>query len=135
MFFLSWESKYELGIKSVDDDHKKLVAIIDELLGALSQGKGKEVVLPIIKKLEDYTLFHFRREEFYMKCANYAELPSHLVEHKRFVDRIKELKEKSMQNDASVSVELMKFLKEWLINHIQVTDKRYEQLLKKSGIQ
>jgi len=135
MFFLAWEPKYELGIKSVDDDHKKLVTIIDELLGALSQGKGKEVVLPIIKKLEDYTLFHFRREEFYMKCANFAELPSHLIEHKRFVDRLKELKEKGMQNDVSVSVELMKFLKEWLINHIQVTDRRYEQLLKKSGVQ
>ena len=70
-----------------------------------------------------------------MKCANYTELPNHILEHKRFVDRIKELKEKGMQNDVSVSVELMKFLKEWLINHIQVTDRRYEQLLKKSGVQ
>lgn len=135
MFFLAWDPKFELGIKSVDDDHKKLVSIIDELLGALSQGKGKDVAAPIIKRLEDYTLFHFRREEFFMKCAKYPDLDQHLLEHKHFVDKMKELKEKSQLNDASVSLDLMKFLKDWLINHIQVTDRKYEQLLKKSGIQ
>jgi len=135
MFFLAWDPKFELGIKSIDDDHKTLVSIIDELLGALAQGKGKETISATLKKLEHYTLFHFRREEFLMKCAKYPELERHLDEHQRFVDKMKEMKEKSQLNDSTVGVELMKFLREWLINHIQVTDRKYEQLLKKSGVQ
>ena len=135
MFFIAWDPKYELGIKSIDDDHQKLVSMIDELLGALSQGKGRSMITPILKKLEDYTLFHFRREEFFLKCAKYPELEGHILEHRHFIDKIKEIKEKSLLNDATVAVELMKFLQEWLINHIQVTDRKYEQLLKKSGVQ
>ena len=135
MSYVTWEQKFELGIGSIDGDHKKLVSIMDELLVALSQGKGRDVVEPTIKKLEDYTLFHFRREEFFLKCAKYSELEGHTVEHSRFVERLKELKTKNQQQDSTVAIELMKFLKDWLINHIQVTDRKYEALLKKSGVQ
>ncbi|SDC66091.1 hemerythrin [Williamwhitmania taraxaci] len=135
MFFIDWDKKYELGIKSIDDDHQKLVALIDELLVALSNGKGRELLAPIIKKVEDYTLYHFRREEFFMKCAKYPNLENHIIEHQHFIEKIKAMKAKSRLNDSTVAIELMKFLKEWLINHIQVSDRKYEAILKKSGVQ
>ncbi len=135
MFYTSWNSKYELGIESIDSDHKNLVGITDELIGALSEGKGKEATEPLLKKLSDYTVSHFRREEFLMKSANYADYESHVGQHQQFIAKIKEFQDKHKQGGSSVAVDMMKFLREWLVSHILDTDKKYQTIIKtKMGI-
>lgn len=130
MFYASWNSKYELGIESIDSDHKNLVGIIDELIGALSEGKGKAITEPLLKKLSDYTISHFRREEFLLKSANYDDLESHMRQHQLFIEKIKEFQQKHKSGAEGVAIEMMKFLKEWLVNHIMVIDKKYQGIIK-----
>lgn len=135
MFYTSWNSKYELGIESIDSDHQNLVGIMDELIGALSGGKGREVTEPLLQKMSEYTISHFRREEFLMKSANYTDYESHLKQHQLFIEKVKEFQQKNKAGDSAVAIEMMKFLRDWFINHIQVIDKKYQAPIKvKMGI-
>jgi hemerythrin-like metal-binding domain len=130
MYYTSWNFKYELGIESIDSDHQNLVRIIDDLIGALAEGKGNAITEPLLKKLSDYTISHFRREEFLMKSANYDDLESHMSQHQLFIEKIKEFQQKHKSGFEGVAIEMMKFLKEWLVNHILVIDKKYQGVIK-----
>ena len=134
MSFFTWNEKYATGIQSIDNDHRKLVQIIDELFAAMSKGEAANIISDIVNRLADYTRTHFKREEMMMKSVGYADFESHLAIHKSFIAKVDEFKQKLKAGNQNFSVEVAGFLRDWLINHIQNTDMQYVDDFKKSGL-
>ena len=134
MAFFSWQDRYAVDIESVDNDHKKLVGMIDDLYTAMSQGKAKNIVQDIVKDLVDYTKVHFRREEVYMKSTGYREFDEHKKEHDAFVEKVDAFQSKLNSGRDNISIEIITFLRGWLTGHILNTDKKFVPELKKYGI-
>lgn len=125
MEIIKWSEKYELGIKEVDNQHKGLVIIINELFTFMSEGKAKDNLESIFEHLTDYTKKHFFTEEAMMIKYAYPDYTQHKQEHTKFIEKLTSLKDDFSHGKATVSLEILNFLKDWLLNHIQITDKKY----------
>lgn len=130
----AWRDEYSIGLNTIDEQHKKLIRIINDLLVAMKSGKGKEVVGSAIDNLLSYTNEHFGFEEKVFARINYPEVSEHLNLHKSFVDKIKGFKVDHEAGKILLSMQIMNFLKDWLVKHIQGTDTRYVDDFKKAGI-
>ena len=134
MSYFLWDEKYSFGIESIDEDHKVLVGLINQLYVAMSQGKARAVISGIVTQMVDYAKVHFRREEFFFKGINYTESAAHKAEHDAFTSKVAEFKTELDAGNVNISIEVINFLREWLTNHILVSDKKYVAEFKKFGI-
>lgn len=125
MEIIKWSEKYNLGITEVDNQHKGLVIIINELFTLMSEGKAKDNLESIFEHLTDYTKKHFFTEEAMMIKFAYPDYNNHKQEHTKFIEKLTSLKNDFSKGKVTVSLEILNFLKEWLLNHIQITDKKY----------
>lgn len=119
-----WDKNtFEVGIEIIDAQHKELVGYINELARAIDTNQEQAVISVLFKKLCDYTQFHFKAEEAYIQTLSKNDCLLHQLQHKHFIeelDRIIELNE--AQN---ISEELLYFLTDWLLHHIQIEDKKF----------
>jgi hemerythrin len=134
MPLLTWDEKYSLGIIEIDNQHKKLVDIMNELHDAMKARRTKEVVESIIIMLADYTKTHFQTEEKYFSKFAYTETVDHKQEHVDFVKHVIGFKDDFVSGKLSVTMDIMNFLRDWLLKHILVTDKKYVPLFKENGM-
>ncbi|MDD2852310.1 MAG: bacteriohemerythrin [Desulfuromonadaceae bacterium] len=131
--FFAWNSSYSVGFNTMDQEHKRLVEIINNLYSAMRRGEGNTVIGPILDGLVEYTGSHFTHEERLMKEAGYAAYDEHKREHDSLTRQVLEIQNK-YRAGAVLSLEIMSFVKDWLVNHIQGSDKRYGPHLVKKGI-
>jgi hemerythrin-like metal-binding protein len=129
-----WDEKYSVGIQSIDNQHKQIFVILDTLYNSLKIGSAEIVLDQIIPELENYTILHFQKEEFFFKRFNYAKSEEHIREHEDFKRNIVKIKTEMQLGRISVSFDLMIFLKKWIDNHILVVDKKYIECFRQSGL-
>ncbi len=129
MPYIDWNEKYSVGKKTIDEQHKTLVALINELHAAMSIGKGKQVMSTVLQRLIDYTITHFSTEEKFMIKYSYPSYLPHRSEHRNFVDKVSDFQKGYNEGKLALSLEIMSFLKEWLVDHILNTDKKLGSFL------
>ncbi|HOE91105.1 MAG TPA: bacteriohemerythrin [Candidatus Cloacimonadota bacterium] len=134
MAYLEWNDSYSVKINSIDQQHKQLIAYINELHEAMSQGKSKQVMGDILAKLANYTVEHFTLEEKYMSDHHYVDLDNHKNTHASFVKKVSEYRQAYEEGKFLISIEIMNFLKDWLTNHIMGTDQNYSAFLVAKGV-
>ncbi len=134
MEFLKWNKKYSVKIKEFDDQHKVLVDIINKLYDAIEQNKGTDEIGKLIRRLRMYGAIHFATEEHYFDLFQYPETEEHKKIHKFFDDKMADVEKNYRNQSKEAALEMMHFLSEWLINHIQGTDKKYVEFLKERGL-
>jgi len=127
MAFMEWQDSLSVKIPEFDDAHKKLIEIINNLHNAMKQGKGKEIVAPLIKELKKYTQEHFQQEEGFLKKYEYADLLVHQDAHKKFVGQISGLEKDFETGKLTVAIDLLNFLNDWLVKHIKEVDGKYSR--------
>lgn len=125
MSFYTWTRDLEIGIAAVDDDHRKLISLIDDLHEAMAKGKAKELLAKTLDELIHYTRHHFRREEELMRHARYAGYEQHKQEHDALVKQVTDLRDTYRSGNTMLTVKTAAFLRDWLSNHILKTDKQY----------
>lgn len=134
MALIAWGAEYSVGIASIDAQHQKLAAMINELNDAMAQGKGKEVLEKILAELVDYTKTHFATEEKLFSTYAYPEAAAHKLKHGELTKKVMQFQQDLHAGKSIMSVEIMAFLKDWLLNHIKGTDIRYSAFLKGKGV-
>lgn len=122
---LSWEESYSVGVKVLDDDHKKLIQLLNQFMTAYKYHTGEVFERKALMELVDYTKYHFQREEAMLEEHGYPDIESHKGQHiamiaevERFVEDYEVRGHKALEGVAS-------YLTGWLINHINGTDKQY----------
>ncbi len=125
-----WSQKYSVDITLIDEQHKQLIDIINQLYRALKYGKAKNEIDVIIAELVRYTIYHFETEEMYFSQFEYPYSIEHATEHTKFRTKIEEFKSKIEERTVMLSYEVMTFLKNWLANHILISDKKFSLYIK-----
>lgn len=125
MAFLAWSASLELGLPAIDKQHRQLVDLLNELHDAMRVGRGKDVLGKILASLITYTKTHFADEEAMMARVGYPGLTAHKAEHERLTARVVDAQRRFLAGtELSMSMELMDFLRSWLVMHIQGSDSK-----------
>lgn len=126
---------YSVGIKEIDRQHGILVQLINRLDQGIKRKISKGTLEDIVNYLADYTVFHFGYEEKLMADNQYPGLAAHKEVHKGFVNKVLQYQNQlKTQDTTQVASEILDFLKDWLLDHIQKTDKQYGMALNAKGV-
>lgn len=134
MAFLSWKDSLSVSIVEVDDQHRKLIDIINELHAAMMEGKGKEILGKVFDDLISYTVYHFSTEEKFMDQYKYTSMAEHKVEHRKLTEQVLDLQKRYKEGKFHISIETLSFLRDWLTSHIKDTDKKFGTYLGQMGM-
>ncbi len=134
MALIAWSPMLSTGVQEIDDQHKKLIDLVNKLNDAMRSGQGKEALGTVLADLVKYTVYHFGTEERLMGQHKYADAASHLAEHKKLVQDVSAFKAKFDSGNAMISTEIMTFLRDWLSKHIMQTDKKLGKALNTAGV-
>jgi hemerythrin-like metal-binding protein len=134
MSIITWKNEYSVGVFEIDNQHKKLVMLINTLFDAMKQGQANRVLGSIISELLFYAQTHFRTEEKYFDQFNYKETEEHKVVHQSFISEMEKFKAGFDSGKITLSLDVFNFLKSWLDEHILGEDKKYEDCFKENGL-
>lgn len=137
MALMTWrDEKYSVNISHLDGHHKRLFDLVNNLHDAMKQGKSKDILGGIFTELMNYTVYHFSAEEELFQKYGYPQYTQHKKEHEDLTKQVVELKDRFDRGGFMLvlTMETMNFLKDWLNNHICVSDKKYRPFLNSKGV-
>jgi len=135
MPLMEWNDRMSVGVTQFDAEHKKLISLINDLFDAVQAGRGRDALGGILDGLITYTKTHFANEEANMQKLGYPDLSIHRKEHEALTQQVLEVQRKYHSGaTAMLSMEVLTFLKNWLIKHIQGTDKLYGPFFNDKGL-
>lgn len=132
---IEWSESLATGNSDIDDQHKELLRRFDSLMTACNQKKGKEEVYNVLLFLGDYVRLHFAMEEQLQKTHNYPSYPDHKEQHEGFIRDLRKLEHQFKDEGATLSlvIQTNQTMVNWLVNHINGTDRALAEFLRKGG--
>ncbi len=134
MSLIQWSDDLIIGFELIDKQHKVLVDMINELYDAMMEIKGQEVLSKIVNRMVEYAAIHFMVEEKWMTAFTYEGYAEHKKIHDDFSQKALTLKNDMSQSGFVLSLEVLNFLREWLVNHIMGTDRKYISCFSENGV-
>ncbi len=131
---VKWSNELSVGIQEIDEQHKVLVNILNEMHDAVRHNHGHDVSLEILDRLIEYTKIHFAVEESLFRIFEYPGYEEHHAEHAALLKEAQTMRNKVFSGEAQVSFKLLHFLRMWLTEHIMGSDKDYADFLLKKGL-
>lgn len=131
---IDWSESLSVGLPGIDEQHKKLVALINLLHDSSVRGSGNATIGKVLDDLTSYTVDHFAFEERLMEAHGYDGLEEHREAHVALTKQVAKLNEDYKAGSAQLSTELFMFLRSWLNGHIRGTDKLYGPFLASRGV-
>ena len=130
--FVVWDDAFSVDFELIDNQHKELVRMTNMLFEGCKKGSTAADVafMKTIRDAVEYAQTHFYTEEKYMKMTEYPELDIHKEEHRSFVVSVVQAV-KDFEGRKTAPMALAQFLKQWLLNHIAQSDKKYSPYLAK----
>lgn len=125
MLNYTWTDDYSVGNIVLDDHHKNLLNLFNGAYDLIINDKPAEQTIKLISELKVYSIFHFNEEEKLMENAQFPYLAEHKIEHQKFIAEVEKFKNQIGGNTRDLNEEIFIFLSDWLIKHIQKTDKLY----------
>lgn len=134
MALFTWRDEYSVNVKEIDDQHKQLVSMVNELHEAMMQQRAKDVLGGLLNKLVSYCASHFAAEEKLMQNSGYPDYAAHKAKHDKMTSKVLALQNDLKAGKMNLTIEVSQFLKDWLDKHILGTDKKYSAHLNAKGI-
>lgn len=134
MAFIDWSTKCEVGIKEVDDQHKKLFDILNDLHQATVDGAERSSLARILDELVDYTVYHFSTEERLFLKYGYPGYDEHKEAHNDLTAQAVDLQRAFHEGSATISFEVLEFLHAWLMEHTTGLDQEMTPFFKEKGV-
>jgi hemerythrin len=125
MAVIKWRDSYNTGVEAVDLEHRKLVTLIEAMHTSIRDKEPKDSIERVVNEIVDYTQSHFVNEELLMHNEQYPQFADHKVEHQNLIEEVDVFKERLLSNFPDGRQDLYRFLREWLINHILESDKKF----------
>lgn len=133
MTLFSWNSKFSIDVDVIDNQHKKLFELINNLHSLVKSGiQGKEITQRL-DALIDYTSYHFVEEEKYMQEVGYIRLDQHKLAHQNLREQALKFRENIISGDGNME-EFINFLYQWLTKHIMEQDRKIGKFVEQKAI-
>jgi hemerythrin-like metal-binding protein len=124
-----WTDEFSVGNAGIDEQHKRLVAMINRLISIPRVAAGSENIAEILTEMTEYAEVHFEAEEKLMKQVNYPHLDDHIAQHRAFQMKTAALINSASLDAEAVPVVLLNYLRNWLLQHILKSDMAYKSYL------
>lgn len=131
---IKWKDEYSVGVEVLDNDHKKLVQLLNQFTTAYDYAVSEDFERQALQDLVSYTKTHFEREEGIMEENGYPDISAHKKQHAKMIKQVEVFVELYNEKGHDALNEVSDFLSKWLINHINGTDKQYTSYLNEKGI-
>ncbi|MDO9510828.1 MAG: bacteriohemerythrin [Bacteroidales bacterium] len=129
-----WDEEFNTGIPEIDNQHKALVGLLNSLFNLLREGKARNEVSEALNQLTAYSEVHFKTEEAFFIQYSYPETETHIACHNAFIDKIDSFRDQMTGSNLTLSIDVFKYLKLWLQEHILGEDMKYRDYFKEQGI-
>jgi methyl-accepting chemotaxis protein/hemerythrin len=129
-----WKDEYSVGVADIDFQHKRLMEAISDLSEAINTQTVEKEIEHVLNQLDSYVSHHFSTEELYFERFNYAGAKEHVIFHRDFAAKIAEFREKYEKHEVEISGDLIKFLEDWLLDHMLNVDRKYMECFAKNGL-
>jgi len=126
---IDWNDSYSVKNSDMDEQHKKLIDIINKLFKSFKEGNAQEILSEILNEMINYANFHLNSEEKLLFKYDYPEKDNHEALHQEFRNKTDELKSILHKKDDGTHYQLIEYLKNWWTNHILVEDMKYSDFL------
>jgi len=130
MSLFQWNDNFSVGNGEIDGQHKKLFQLADRFHSAMASGQGKQILQQTLNDLIDYTKHHFASEEKVMLKSSYPEYARHKAEHDALTHKVLQFRDEVAADRVVVTIDVLHFLKDWLVNHIGQMDKKIGEYLR-----
>jgi hemerythrin len=134
MALMTWSGKYSVGVEALDNQHKALMKVLNELHAASMRGKAGEVAGPLIQQMVSIASQHFSAEERLMESTKFPGLAAHRVKHKELAAKVGEFVARYEKGDTTMYTQLLYFMRDWLSKHMQTEDQEYAPWLAARGV-
>lgn len=134
MVFITWDDSYSVYVESIDEQHKKLMRMINDLHDSLNKDEESDAIIAVLGRLRDYSREHFKYEEDIFRKYGYQHEQEHKKRHDDLVQNVNEFENKLLADRGEVGEELLNFLLYWLENHIKNVDKQYITFMLENGV-
>jgi hemerythrin-like metal-binding protein len=133
--FITWTEKMSVGVTVLDDDHKRLIGLLNDLHDGIAAGHGTERLGRVLDGLVTYTSTHFAHEEEFFAQTGYPAAAEHIQEHRALTKLVQDVQARYKKGQfEALSLDTMDFLKNWLHDHVLGSDLNYKAHLNAAGI-
>ena len=125
---VTWTDDLSVDGLVIDDDHRFLVSLINELQAIIRDGSHTDLVSGVLCELADYAGRHFLREERLMALHHYPDRESHILEHWKFIDKLTHFTA-AMERGHLIAADVLRFLMLWIGHHLRNDDASFGHFL------
>jgi hemerythrin-like metal-binding protein len=133
--FVAWDDSYSVGVEQLDNDHRRLIQLINNLQTAIHYPAGEQFEREALDALVDYTRTHFKREEELMEKYDFPGFEAHRQIHQNMIAEVDALMASYDKDPEKTLEKASSCLKRWLLNHINGTDQEYAAFFRQKNIQ
>ena len=133
--FVTWKPEYSVGIQSIDEQHIKLLNLINNVRAAVLCDTGPDFERGALEDLVAYTQGHLKYEEELMRTHKYFDYEAHKGQHDQMVSQVDIYVKRYNENGSVILPEVADYLQRWLVQHIQGTDRKLCGFLSTKGVQ
>lgn len=130
---VKWSDSYRIGIQEIDNQHRLWFDLFNDFAAKVEANDVKAFERALDRFIEN-TVCHLKTEESYFEQFGYPESASHKTQHQRFIDRLMDIKTRFQSGGFVSSNELIDSLKEWIIHHVLISDRKYITCFKEHGL-
>ncbi len=127
--YMKWRPDFNLGIDEIDNQHKKIVDLINRLNKAFMDNEARDKLSTILDEMAQYADYHFKTEEKLFSQHHYPFTSEHINLHENFIKKVAQFREQFEQG-LPVTFRVLGFLRKWLTNHILDVDREYVDIVK-----
>ena len=131
---IQWNNSYSVNVKELDDQHKYFLSLLNRLYRYIYANKSRDELKSILTDLVSYKSNHFATEEKYFDLYNYENSVEHKKEHQKLEQQISDFQNEFLEGKKDITVELVDFLENWLIDHLDTQDKKYTKCFNEHGL-
>lgn len=134
MDIIKWRASYETGVTSMDNQHRKLIELINTMYKVMRNEEGAGAISLVLKEMNQYADGHLKEEETLLEQNNFPELNHHHTLHENYRSKMTELSAGMDKDVTSGTREIYSFLRQWWLGHIVEEDQKYGKFLTEKGV-
>jgi hemerythrin len=135
MPLMLWNDKVSVGVETLDEDHHKIFAMINELYDAIDKGSSGAMIGDLLERLKRYFKCHCAHEEAFFVMTSYPDAAAHKREHDEMIVWVTDMQDRYQSGTVvAPSLEVMVRLEDWLFDHVIRCDQKYTAHLNAMGI-
>jgi len=129
MTLMHWDKNYILGVSMIDRDHEHLFTLVNDFHNVFFERHERKDIARVLNALIQYSEAHFRREEELMASEEYPGLPAHQELHIKLIEAVFQLQDQFENQRIALDNNVVKFLRDWLGDHIVHDDRKFADFL------